>query len=66
MTEATISEQPVQQRFAPMLLVIATMAVSSWACAIALERLGPEGTGILAESGVSTSPGAPADRLDRR
>ena len=66
MTEATISEQPVQQRFAPMLLVVATMAISSWACATALERLGPEGAGALAESSVSTSPSAPADRLDRR
>ena len=65
MTEATISEEPVQQRFAPMVLIVSTMIVTSWACGTALERLASDAAGTLAESSVSTPPVTPADRLDR-
>ena len=66
MTEATTFEEPAPRRLVPILLVITTMAVSSWACGAALERLVPGDPGTLAESSVTVPLGTPADRLDRR
>ena len=63
MTEAMTSEEPVPRRLLPILLVVATIAVSSWACGTALERLGM--TGPNAHSSVSAPLNPPADRLDR-
>jgi hypothetical protein len=65
-TEESPTEEPTPKRLAPILLVVATLAVTSWACATALERLDPDGVGTLAESGVAVPLGTPADRLDRR
>ena len=63
MSEATATEEPVPQRLVPILLVVATMAVSSWGCATALERLVPVAN--LAGSSAIVPVGPPADRLDR-
>jgi hypothetical protein len=64
MNEATAVEEPTQQRLVPILLVIATMAVTSWACATTLERL-ELGGGAFVGSSSSILLNAPADRLDR-
>ena len=66
MTEAAVSEEPTPRRFAPILLVVATLAISSWACATALERLALDVGSSSAESTVFTPIHTPADRLDSR
>lgn len=63
MTEAIATEEPAPQRLVPILLVVATMAVSSWGCATALERLAPVSS--VAGSSAIVPLGTPADRLDR-
>ena len=63
MTEATATAEPVPRRLVPILVVVATLVVTSWACATALERIGS--VGGLAGSSATVPLSTPADRLDR-
>ena len=65
MNEATASGEPEQRRLVPILLVVATLTATSWACATTLERSQYGAVGGLAESSGSAEVSAPADRLDR-
>jgi hypothetical protein len=65
MNEVTTSEAPAQRRLLPILIVVATLTATSWACATTLERSQYGAADALDGSSSSAEVGAPADRLDR-
>ena len=60
MNEAS-SQAPAPRRLVPILIVVATLTATSWACATTLER---SQFGAAADL-VGSQVGAPADRLER-